>query len=688
MLRLPAIVAAFLAFGAPVLPAQSSFYDQALEAFKTREYPRALTLLKQAEQKGVMGADEWNLRGSIHMRLRDFAAARDAFRRAVRADPTLWAAQFNLGEADFREGNFAASRSAFERLLLNSTADGERDLARYKIALTFIKDGDLARATEAIDRLKPGGSPSYFFARAALALHQHAGAEAARWLEKAPGGPRAPAARVFADSFEAMGWSADPRLAARLGSPTGTGETLGGDWTVAGFLGSPTTASTATPPTTGLATPPPATSARAANVPRNEPPVSDLVPIADSVGALPPAIRAGTPPPDRSAPPPRGDGSTPAGLRRAQNEALPPASGPAGSAGRKVAPAPTPEFLEAFLAAAQAYQRKDYDEAAGLIEKADGVQPGQADSLNLRGLIRFRLRDYPAAEAFFRGAIQADPTLWAAKFNLAEIPFEFRNYSLARARYEQLYLETDATTQPREVEFTQYKIFLTLLLEGKEQMARTFMGRFRFNSPTPARSYAQAALNFRAGDFEKGASWIANARREFPADANAMFAEAFYRIGWLTEAVVAPEPAVLAGDGFLGDGDRVATPQAPGGAGLPADVIQPMSEPPSGPPLAAMAPVSSEPTPVTPARLAEAAATPAAPRASASPPPPQRAKLRTAEGFSWEEGFPLLLAGVILALCTAVFAFRRRRQGKRPSPRSGTHGRQPAAAASETGRKI
>ena len=75
---------------------------------------------------------------------------------------------------------------------------------------------------------------------------------------------------------------------------------------------------------------------------------------------------------------------------------------------------------------------------------------------------------------------QADPQFWAARFNYAELPFNYRNYTAARSRFEELSAQTDASKQPREVELTQFKIFLTLLLEGKVDGARSFMGHLSF----------------------------------------------------------------------------------------------------------------------------------------------------------------------------------------------------------------
>ena len=70
---------------------------------------------------------------------------------------------------------------------------------------------------------------------------------------------------------------------------------------------------------------------------------------------------------------------------------------------------------------------------------ADGVEGNQPDAANLRGLVFSRLHNYEQAESMFKKAIQTDGTFWAAKFNLAELPFNYRNYTSARARFEDLF---------------------------------------------------------------------------------------------------------------------------------------------------------------------------------------------------------------------------------------------------------
>ena len=241
---------------------------------------------------------------------------------------------------------------------------------------------------------------------------------------------------------------------------------------------------------------------------------------------------------------------------------------------------PSDEFTGKYEAAYAKFLEKNYPETLSLLDEADKVQPGQsqavslrfkahyalayleyrkqnypgalahlddadrtqknADSFNLRGLIFSKQHNYDQAEVMFHKAVVTDPALWAAKFNYAELPFNRGNYTDARTRFEELFGQTDAAKQPREAELTQYKVFLTLLLEGKVEAASTFMDHLNFSGATPARYFCNAALNFRAGSVDKAKNWIDDAKKEYPPQLVAIFIESFYRLGWMADPNAPP----------------------------------------------------------------------------------------------------------------------------------------------------
>ncbi len=305
--------------------------------------------------------------------------------------------------------------------------------------------------------------------------------------------------------------------------------------------------------------------------------------------------------------------------------------------------APSDEFTGKYEAAYAKFLEKNYPETLSLLDEADKIQPGQAQSINLRfkthyalGYLEYRKQNYPGAmahlddadrtqknaesynlrglifsrqhnydqaEAMFRKAATADPTLWAAKFNYAELPFNRGNYPDARTRFEELFSQTDAAKQPREAELTQYKVFLTLLLEGKVEAASTFMDHLTFSGATPARYFCNAALNFRAGSVDKAKNWIDDAKKEYPPQLVAIFVESFYRLGWLSDP--ANPPGTLVAQATPADTPAVTASGTP--SATPAAVAA-LSSP--SPAVAASTPIIVAAASPTPTPLAAASVTP------------------------------------------------------------------------------
>ena len=282
-------------------------------------------------------------------------------------------------------------------------------------------------------------------------------------------------------------------------------------------------------------------------------------------------------------------------------------------------------FKKEYEAAYVAFRKGDYPTALVQLDAADTAQPNYPDALNLRGLVYSKQHAYDQAESMFKKAVEADPTLWAAKFNYAELPFNRGDYTTARGRFEDLLGETDNTKLPREYELTQYKVFLTLLLEGKTDQARSFMDHFNFSGATPAKYFCNAAMNFRAGSTEKANGWINSAKREYPAQLVTIFIESFYRLGWMADPN-APAPGTAVASASPGV-EAVAPGVTPAASGAPSSTTALAAVTPGNTALAA-SPVTAPPvvlaassSPAASGVLLASATTPAAasPLSSAAP---------------------------------------------------------------------
>jgi tetratricopeptide (TPR) repeat protein len=194
--------------------------------------------------------------------------------------------------------------------------------------------------------------------------------------------------------------------------------------------------------------------------------------------------------------------------------------------------------------AQQALQQRDYATAGKFVDEADTADPDQAPIINLRGEILMAQKKYEDAEAAFKKAAKLDPKFREAQYNLADIPFKKQDYAKARERFEALFEQIPGGDKNQASQIMKFKIFMTLLLEGKESRAQKMMEQFQFTGDTPALYYAQAAWEFKHNNPTKAADWIASAKKIYSPALNNLFGDAFYDLGWIesqgTIATAAP----------------------------------------------------------------------------------------------------------------------------------------------------
>ncbi|HXA09141.1 MAG TPA: tetratricopeptide repeat protein [Chthoniobacterales bacterium] len=195
-----------------------------------------------------------------------------------------------------------------------------------------------------------------------------------------------------------------------------------------------------------------------------------------------------------------------------------------------------------FEKAERAFQQRDFDGALKLLDLATAGAPNDAASDNLRGEILMEQKKFDEAEVVLRRAFATDPKFREAQYNLAQIPFKKGEYAKARDRLEALFGETPGDEKNQAAQLIKYKIFLTLLLEGKESEAQQLMEQFKFTGDTPALYYAQAAWEYKHGHEDQGSDWVTSARKIYSPALNIVFADTFYDLGWLKNPTVATAP--------------------------------------------------------------------------------------------------------------------------------------------------
>src|SRR5881396_1076221 len=197
-----------------------------------------------------------------------------------------------------------------------------------------------------------------------------------------------------------------------------------------------------------------------------------------------------------------------------------------------------------FEQSQQALRQRDFATALKLIDEADQADPNQPATLNLRGEILMQQQQFDQAEAAFKKAAKLDPKLSEAQFNLAQIPFKKKDYAKAQERFETLYKRTPGGDKNQAAELIKFKIYMTLLLEGKESRAHAMMEEFQFTGDTPALYYAQAAWEYKHNNSEKAADWTSSANKIYSPALNSVFADAFYDVGWIQRPEGSTAPAL------------------------------------------------------------------------------------------------------------------------------------------------
>ena len=186
-----------------------------------------------------------------------------------------------------------------------------------------------------------------------------------------------------------------------------------------------------------------------------------------------------------------------------------------------------------YQQAFSAYQAGDYAQAQRLIEKADQLKPDQPDGWNLRGMVFLKQNAFNKAEAAFTRAVALDPKLWAAQFNLAETPFQGKDYARARLRFESLLGQTDRYKEAKQWELVQFKAFMCCVLMGDHAGAAKKMAKIPSNgSATPAYLYAQAALAYSRKDLAGARKPLVAARTTYSPVLNDVFTNSLVVAGW------------------------------------------------------------------------------------------------------------------------------------------------------------
>jgi tetratricopeptide (TPR) repeat protein len=210
------------------------------------------------------------------------------------------------------------------------------------------------------------------------------------------------------------------------------------------------------------------------------------------------------------------------------------------SADQKIESYP-PEYRAGLVEMAKAFGVRDFPATLEAIDKLEKMAPPNAHTVNTRAAVMIEQHNYEEGRRLCQEALKLDPKYYPAKFNLGEIPLMEGKYPEARAIFQTL-----LNANPRD-ELSEFRIFLTFLLEKNDAAAREILGRMRFPSDTPAFYYANAAWEFTHGNAAEGKAWVDRGNWVFGKEKAQNFAESLIQQGWIErEAPPAQKPVSAA----------------------------------------------------------------------------------------------------------------------------------------------
>ncbi|MDB6137221.1 MAG: tetratricopeptide repeat [Verrucomicrobiaceae bacterium] len=150
----------------------------------------ALMKLDEAEKIDPARAEIYNIRGAVYLssQMRDFDKARAEFNKAREFDPEALPARFNLAEADFIQGRFAAGEKAFAGVLekFPKLPISVRHMVLFKQIVCGLKQNKVAQAERLMNDnfTFMDDTPAYYFSKATVALQQKDEKTGNAWLRK------------------------------------------------------------------------------------------------------------------------------------------------------------------------------------------------------------------------------------------------------------------------------------------------------------------------------------------------------------------------------------------------------------------------------------------------------------------------------------------------------------------------
>lgn len=179
-----------------------------------------------------------------------------------------------------------------------------------------------------------------------------------------------------------------------------------------------------------------------------------------------------------------------------------------------LAPEKRMEYAKTLEEGGRFFNQKRVFEALNKVYEAEEIFDGNPGALNLKGACYVEFRDFERARVCFEKAISLSPKNPNVLFNLVEMEFVTKQWEDCESRIQELLPLVDEKNIPMR-RLLEFKLLLAHLKTDKVDQAKALSEKYDFLDDNPFYYYANAAMDYHAGETEKAERWIASARRVF-----------------------------------------------------------------------------------------------------------------------------------------------------------------------------
>ena len=173
-------------------------------------------------------------------------------------------------------------------------------------------------------------------------------------------------------------------------------------------------------------------------------------------------------------------------------------------------------YFALYQKADQLFNQKRIFECLDTVHKIHQIYDGNPASLTIKGACYVEFRNFPKARAAFSKALKSSPYNFNVSFNLAEISFVTKEYTLALSQFQALKKQIGEKEAPTGMEaLIDFKILLCMLKTDQKEGARKIVEGTDFLDDTPLFYYGNAALAYDADNGAEAEVWLARANRIF-----------------------------------------------------------------------------------------------------------------------------------------------------------------------------